>query len=84
MAYLQNPTRNRLDGHLALCVRMLTQDLFDLRTFPFEETLKKWLASISRGWYMMNQWFSLRKRQASAERVGSFCIPFITNPVLVF
>jgi len=55
MAYLQDPTRNRLDEHLALCVRMFTQDLFDLHTFPFEEALSKWLANRSRGRYMMNR-----------------------------
>ncbi len=55
MGYLQDPTRNRLDGHLALCVRMFTQDLFDLRTFPFEAALKKWLDSSRRGRYMMNR-----------------------------
>jgi len=55
MGYLQDPTRNRLDEHLALCVRMFTQDLFDLGTFPFRDALRKWLDSSSRGRYMMNR-----------------------------
>ncbi|GLC37874.1 hypothetical protein PLESTB_001485400 [Pleodorina starrii] len=43
MAYVQDPTRNcLLHEHLGLCVRMFTQDLFDLRSFPFAEALKKW------------------------------------------
>ncbi len=50
MAYLQDPARNRLlDERLALCVRVFTQDLFDVHTYPFSDALRKCLASSSRG-----------------------------------
>ncbi|GLC70953.1 hypothetical protein PLESTF_001054400 [Pleodorina starrii] len=50
-----DPARNCLHEHLGLCVRMFTQDLFDLRTFPFAEALKKWqeAASDRGGRYVM-------------------------------
>ena len=55
MAFVQDSARNRLDEHLALCVRMFTQDLYDLETFPFEAALEKWKAASSRGRYMLNR-----------------------------
>ena len=56
MGYVQDSVRNRLHEHLGLCVRMFSQDLFDLRTFPFAEALTIWQeGATKRGRYMMNR-----------------------------
>ena len=53
MSFMQDSVHNRLDEHLALCVQMFTQDLFDLETF--EVALEKWKAASIKGRYMMNR-----------------------------
>ena len=44
MDFVKNDLRNRLDKHLDLCVRMKTQRLFSLETFPFGDALAVWRA----------------------------------------
>ena len=55
MNFIQSKVRNRLDEHLGLCVRMFTQDLFDLRSFPFKSALKNWKKASPKGRYCLNR-----------------------------
>jgi hypothetical protein len=40
--FIQNKVGNRLGGHLGTCVRMFSQGLWDLESFPFKEAIGIW------------------------------------------
>ena len=48
LAYVKNSVRNRLDVHLEQCVRLFSQDHYDLATFPYDDALRDWNPTGSR------------------------------------
>ncbi|NCB23801.1 MAG: hypothetical protein EOM56_13415, partial [Deltaproteobacteria bacterium] len=54
MNFLKNQTRNSLDTHLEDAVRVFTQALYTVHTFPYSQAYKHWLAGAPiRGRYML-------------------------------
>lgn len=52
MNFIKDKVRNRLDDHLELCVRLFSQNMFTLHTFPFVQAIAKWRqVAKSRGRY---------------------------------
>ncbi len=52
MNYIKSSVRNRLgSAHLNVAVRMFTQPLFTLATFPYRRAYNAWLDASSRGRY---------------------------------
>ena len=47
---------SRLSGHLSLCMRMFTQDMFTAATFPYNEAVDAWRkGAVTRGRYMQHR-----------------------------
>jgi hypothetical protein len=48
MTFLKSNTRNRLDGHLDLAMRMFSQDFYTVENFPYHKAFKVWQAEKQR------------------------------------
>ena len=55
VGFFKGKLRNKVGGHLPLCVQMFTQKYYTLKNFPYTEAVQAWRANKHR--YCMNlQW----------------------------
>ncbi len=49
MNFLKSKLRNRLDGHLDMCMRFFCQDFYTMQSFPYDRAYKAWGNAKNRG-----------------------------------